>query len=392
MTKNFADRIDALTLDELQRSGATKWGAQGDMIGAFIAEMDFGIAPPITAALHAAVDQGVFGYLPQGLATELSSATAHWLLTQYNWSVALADVQGVPDVISALGYAIEHLSRAGSSLIVPTPAYKPFLLLPPMLGRTVLEVPMRESATGRYSFDLDALQNAFDRGGHLLVLCNPHNPGGCVFSREELLAVSELVARNRGRIFADEIWAPLVFPGHSHVPYASISPTAAEHAFTAVAASKAWNLPGLKCAQVVLTNDTDREQWRIHGPLVGHGTSNLGAVASIAAYRQGARWLDDVKAYLLGNRQAMTTLVNEYLPGVRYREPDGTYISWLDFRDTAVADHPASYFRQHANVSLSEGAECGDAGNGFVRFIFATPRPVLAEAFLRIGRALQQVK
>jgi cysteine-S-conjugate beta-lyase len=389
---SFAERIDALTLDDLRRSGATKWAAPDDTIGAFIAEMDFGIAPPITAALHAAVDRGNFGYMPQSLANELSDATASWLLTQHNWSVASADVQGVPDVVRALQYAIEHLSKSGSRIIVPTPAYKPFLLLPPMLGREVIEVPMHQTTNGRYTFDLDALEQAYDRGGHLLVLCNPHNPGGRVFDREELIALSELVTRNRGRVFADEIWAPLVFPGYSHTPYASISRAAAGHAFTAIAASKAWNLPGLKCAQVLMTNDADREIWKEHGPLASHGTSNLGAVASIAAYRDGAAWLAEVNAYLLRNRQALTALVREYLPGVHYREPEGAYIGWLDFRDTPMVENPAAYFRRQAAVHLTDGRECGRSGAGFARFIFALPRPVMQEAFRRMGAVFRPVR
>jgi cystathionine beta-lyase len=390
--RSFSERVDAMTLDDLMRTGATKWDALDGTIGAFVAEMDFGVAPPISEALHDAVDRGNFGYMPQGLVRELSIATAAWLSARYDWAVAASNVKAVPDVIRALQYAIEHVSNPGSSIIVPTPAYKPFLLVPKMLGRKVIEVPMHLAATGRYALDLDALQRAYDGDGHLLVLCNPHNPSGQVFDRKELIAVSELVTRNQGRVFSDEIWAPLVFPGNSHIPYASISPAAAGHAFTAIAASKAWNLPGLKCAQVVLTSDADRELWQVRGPLASHGASNLGAIATIAAYRAGATWLAEVKDYLLQNRQVMATLVKEYLPGVRFSEPDGGYVGWLDFRNTHIAESPAAFFRRHAAVSLTEGSDCGQAGLGFGRFTFAMPRPVMREAFRRMGSAFTHLR
>ena len=380
MTAAEFDRIDVGTL---RRGGSVKWSMYPEAIGAFVAEMDFGTAPPVTAALHAAVDAAAFGYLPAGTVEHMSAAYAAWSRDRYGWAVDPVDVRPVADVVAALRLAIEHFSAPGTPVVLPTPAYMPFVSVPPQLGREVIEVPL--SAGHRY--DLDALAAAFEAGGDLLILCNPHNPVGRVLTPAEMLAIAEVVDRYGARVFSDEIHAPLVFGNARHVPYASLSPVTAAHTLTATSASKAWNLPGLKCAQVVLTGDADRETWAGIGPLAEHGAATLGVIANTAAYRSGGPWLAEVLSYLDGNRRLLGQLVADLLPGVVYTPPEGTYLGWLDFRATGPAD-PAAYFLEKAGVAMTDGALCGEAGRGFGRFTFALPRPVLREAVERIAAAM----
>ena len=380
MTAAEFDRIDVGTL---RRGGSVKWSMYPEAIGAFVAEMDFGTAPPVTAALHAAVDAAAFGYLPAGTVEHMSAAYAAWSRDRYGWAVDPVDVRPVADVVAALRLAIEHFSAPGTPVVLPTPAYMPFVSVPPQLGREVIEVPL--SAGHRY--DLDALAAAFEAGGDLLILCNPHNPVGRVLTPAEMLAIAEVVDRYGARVFSDEIHAPLVFGNARHVPYASLSPVTAAHTLTATSASKAWNLPGLKCAQVVLTSDADRETWAGIGPLAEHGAATLGVIANTAAYRSGGPWLAEVLSYLDGNRRLLGQLVADLLPGVVYTPPEGTYLGWLDFRATGPAD-PAAYFLEKAGVAMTDGALCGEAGRGFGRFTFALPRPVLREAVERIAAAM----
>ena len=380
MTAAEFDRIDVGTL---RRGGSVKWSMYPEAIGAFVAEMDFGTAPPVTAALHAAVDAAVFGYLPAGTVEHMSAAYAAWSRDRYGWAVDPVDVRPVADVVAGLRLAIEHFSAPGTPVVLPTPAYMPFVSVPPQLGREVIEVPL--SAGHRY--DLDALAAAFEAGGDLLILCNPHNPVGRVLTPAEMLAIAEVVDRYGARVFSDEIHAPLVFGNARHVPYASLSPVTAAHTLTATSASKAWNLPGLKCAQVVLTSDADRETWAGIGPLAEHGAATLGVIANTAAYRSGGPWLAEVLSYLDGNRWLLGQLVADLLPGVVYTPPEGTYLGWLDFRATGPAD-PAAYFLEKAGVAMTDGALCGEAGRGFGRFTFALPRPVLREAVERIAAAM----
>ena len=380
MTAAEFDRIDVGTL---RRGGSVKWSMYPEAIGAFVAEMDFGTAPPVTSALHAAVDAAVFGYLPAGTVEQMSAAYAAWSRDRYGWAVDPVDVRPVADVVAGLRLAIEHFSAPGTPVVLPTPAYMPFVSVPPQLGREVIEVPL--SAGHRY--DLDALAAAFEAGGDLLILCNPHNPVGRVLTAAEMLAIAEVVDRYGGRVFSDEIHAPLVFGDARHVPYASLSPVTAAHTLTATSASKAWNLPGLKCAQVVLSSDADRETWAGIGPLAEHGAATLGVIANTAAYESGGPWLAEVLSYLDGNRRLLSRLVADLLPGVVYTPPEGTYLGWLDFRATGPAD-PAAYFLEKAGVAMTDGALCGEAGRGFGRFTFALPRPILREAVERIAAAM----
>jgi cystathionine beta-lyase len=225
-----------------------------------------------------------------------------------------------------------------------------------------------------------------------------------------------VVEANGGRVFADEIHAPLIYPGQAHIPYASVSPAAAAHAVTGVAASKGWNLPGLKCAQLLLSNDADAAVWAERGFTFEHGASTPGARATIAAYRDGRPWLDDVVRYLDRNRALLAALLAEHLPQVGFLPPEGTYLAWLDCRaldggtldggtldggtlaagrgypgersgQAAGEPSPADFFLAQAGVMLTDGAACGEGGGGHVRLNFATPRPVLAEIVRRMAAA-----
>jgi cysteine-S-conjugate beta-lyase len=379
--------FDDVTVEELRAGGSLKWSLFPDAIGSFVAEMDFGTAPAVTKALHAAVDGAVFGYLPPALLQGMSEAYAAWSRDRYGWAVPPERVRPVADVLAGLAAAIEHFSRPGSPVLLPTPAYMPFLTLPPALGREVIEVPMARDGD-RYVYDLDALDAGFRAGGHLLVLCNPHNPIGRVLEPAEMTAVAEVVERHGGRVFSDEIHAPLVYPGHRHVPYASLDEVLAGHAVTATSASKAWNLPGLKCAQLVLSNAADADRWARVGLHAEHGASNLGVVANTAAYTAGAGWLADVLAYLDGNRRLLAELLATHLPGVRYTPPEGTYLAWLDCRELGLPASAGEFFLERAGVALVDGPECGAPGAGHVRLNFATPRPVLETIVDRMAASL----
>jgi cystathionine beta-lyase len=381
--------FDALTAQTLRESGSVKWSTYPDTIGAFVAEMDFGLAPEISEALKSAIDRGVTGYLPSRLRGELSEAAARWYAGAYGWQVPAERVHHVPDVIAAFELTIAHFTRPDSAVIVPTPAYMPFLLVPPRHGRRVIEVPSIE-VDGRMRIDPDALRRAFDEGGELLVLCNPHNPLGTVLRRDELVEIAEIVDEKGGRVFSDEIHAPIVYAPARHIPYASVSEIAASHTVTAASASKAWNLAGLKCAQVILSNDADAAAWEEFGMWAGHGTATLGVIANTAAYTAGGGWLDTVVEYLDGNRRMMAELVAEHLPGVRMTLPEGTYIALLDFRATGLSGDLGAWFREHAGVAMTDGAACGRAGIGHARFVFAMPRPIVRDAILRIARALEE--
>lgn len=382
----MTDALELLTAAELRERGSAKWTAFPGSIGAFVAEMDFGLAPPVADVLHRAIDRGTTGYLPPAAVRDLRDATAAWTADRFGWSVPPDRVRPIADVLTGLEVVLARFSDPSRPVIVPTPAYMPFLRLPQVTGRPVIEVPS-PAVDGRYELDLDGIAAAFEAGADVLVLCNPWNPVGRVLSRDELAAVAEVVDRHGGRVFADEIHAPLVLGDAAHVPYASVSPIAAAHAITAISASKAFNLPGLKCAQLLFSTDADAARYDEEAGFVASGAGILGVLASTAAYTAGGPWLDAVRAYLDDSRLRLAELLADRLPRVGYRPPDGTYIGWLDVRALALGDRPSDAVLERAGVALTDGGACGEAGRGFVRIVLATPRPVLEEAVERMAAA-----
>jgi cystathionine beta-lyase len=384
MTSQMRRNSDAVTVDSLRERGGLKWATAGPgRLAACVAEMDFGIAAEVAEALHEAVNRGRVGYLTPHLATELAEACAAWHHDRYGWELSPADVRPLPDVIRALHIAVECFSRPGSAVIVPVPAYPPFLAVPRLLGRRVLQIEMVESG-GRYGYDLDALDRAFAAGGNLLVLCNPHNPLGAVLTPSELLAIAEVVERRRGRVFSDEIHAPLVYQGHRHVPYATTCDAAAAHTITATSTSKAWNVAGLKCAQLLTGNEADRKRWSELGRLHTDGAATLGVLAATAAYRSGGPWLATVLARLDRNRRLLAELLGSHLPMARYTPPEGTYLGWLDLRGYPS---PCPDIAERARVSELDGAEFGPPGAGFLRLNFATTPAILTAIVRRLAHA-----
>jgi cysteine-S-conjugate beta-lyase len=380
--------IDTTTVAMLRARGSLKWAAPGPAgFGAAVAEMDFGAAPPILDALAGLSAGANFGYLPPFLADELAAACAEFQQRRYGWEIDPALIHPVPDVIKAVEIAIGAYSRPGSPVILPTPAYMPFLAVPEYLGREIIQVPMRGEA-GFFTLDFDAIEDAFRAGGQLLIFCSPYNPLGRVFTSAEMAQLTDVVERHRGRVFADEIHAPLVYPGMRHVPYAATSGAAASHTLTATSASKAWNLPGLKCAQVILSNEPDQQRWEQLGFLATRGASNPGVVANIAAYRHGEAWLDEALGYLDDSRHLLAGLLSRHLPQVRYRPPDGTYLAWLDCTGMDLPDSPGALVTDRAHITVVDGPAFGTGGAGAFRFNFATPQPILTEMVEHIAAIL----
>jgi cysteine-S-conjugate beta-lyase len=346
--------------------------------------MDYPVADAVADAVRRAADGSRLGYLPDGWVADMADACSAFWGERFGWAPDPAWVRPVPDVLTAFTATVRHFTRPGSPVVLPTPAYMPFLTVPGMIDRELVQVPMDRSG-GAFVLDVDAVDRAFAAGAGLLVLTNPHNPTGRVFDDAELAAVTEVVERHGARVFADEIHAPLTFGGARHRPYAATSDAAAGHTVTATSASKAWNTPGLKCGQVILSNAADAAHWTATGYLAEHGTATPGVLATTAAYRESRDWLDDVLAYLDGNR---ALLAGADLPGLDVTVPDGTYLAWLDARGLGLNEPPSAFFTREAGVVMTDGAACGAAGRGGMRLNLAMARPVLADALDRLRTAL----
>lgn len=390
VTTEAPSPFDGVSIERLRRRRTVKWSLHGpDVLAAWVAEMDFDVAAPIHDALIDAVDREDFGYAPADL-SELTTACADFLAAAHRWEVPPARIFPVADVLAGVAGAFDVFVPPGCRVVLPTPAYPPFFEVLELGGHEIVEVPLVDD-DGRLALDLDAIDAELAAGAGAVLLCSPHNPTGRVFDGDELGRLAEIVERHGARVVADEVHAPLVYPGCRHVPYATVSTAAAEHAVTVTSASKGWNLPGLKCAQVVTTNAADAARWRGLPWLKVPGPAPIGIAASIAAYRSGGPWLAELMAYLDGNRRLLGELLTAELPGVAYRPPEATYLAWLDCAGLAV-DDPASFFLQQARVALNDGPPFGDGYDRFVRLNFATSRALLEQIVQAMGAAVRDAR
>lgn len=379
----FAD-FTPYSPEHMARKNTAKWGAFPGMIGAWIAEMDFGIPPAVADTLQRCATEGTCGYLLPAAAQQTREAAAAWLAKRHHWQVPAARIHLFPDVITALEAAIVHASKPGQPIVVPTPSYPPFLVKPRLLSRELISVPSRVDEHGYYELDLEAIEAALTPNGGLLILCNPWNPVGRVLTKAELLAVADVAERTGAMVFADEIHAPVVLNGE-HLVYADLDRRTAAHTITATSNSKGWNIPGLKCAQVVFPEQMEPalEGWFAH---YEHLVSPLGVDAARACYTTCDDWLAELIEVLRANRDLFGQLLAEQLPRAIHRPADGTYLAWVDFRPYGI-ERPGDFFRTFARVALNDGQDAG--APGFGRINLAMSPDNIRETVRRIAHAVQ---
>jgi cystathionine beta-lyase len=272
--------------------------------------------------------------------------------------------------------------------VVPTPAYPPFFEVIELTGRTVVPVPLVVQ-DGRDTLDVASIDAALAAGARTVLLCSPHNPTGRVFARDELAALADVVARHGARVIADEVHAALTHPGATHVPYSSVSDAAARHSVTVTSASKAFNVAGLKCAQLIATNHDDATRLRALQVHEVPGPTPIGIAASTAAYRDGGAWLDELIVYLAGNRARLVERLAADLPGVTCRPPEATFLAWLDCRALGL-DDPARFFLEEAKVAVSDGPPFGPGCEQQVRLNYGTSRAVLDQVIDAMATAARR--
>src|SRR6202165_649167 len=312
-------KFDQLSLTELRRRRSYKWVAfQADVLPTFVAEMDFMLAPPVQAAVAEAVAIGDTGYACE--TSDLGLAFSTFVRDRFSWDVDPADVILMPDVMSGVTEVLRVALKPGDGVVINTPVYPPFFRHITEAGGKVVEAPLAEGVGG-YELDLDVVDQAFKSGARGYLLCTPHNPTGRVFSRAELEQVLALAARYGVLVFADEIHAPLVLPGARHTSFLSLGEPAAQLGAVFISASKAWNIPGLKCAQLVVAGEAMRSMAQSLPEGMASRAGNLGVIASIAAYRDGGPWLDELIGVIDRNRRLLSDLLTELPPGVRYVTP-----------------------------------------------------------------------
>lgn len=366
-------------LDALRRRSSEKWRKYPpDVLPSHIAEMDFAVAPPVEQALVAAVRAGDLGYA-HARSSGLPEAFASFAQRRWSWDVDPDAVVAVPDVMVGVAELLRVLTPERTGVVINPPVYPPFFDVIAETGRCVVEVPL---ADGR--LPLDGVRAALRAGAGAVLLCNPQNPTGQVFGAADVRALGELAAEHDALFLSDEIHAPLTMPGVRHVPAASV----VEDAVVLTSATKAWNLPGLKCGLAVARSERMREALTRLPVAIHDRVGHLGLIASSAAFREGEEWLDELRGYLAETRRALPELLARHAAGVRVAPAQATFLAWLDFRETGLGDDPAAAVLERGRLSLLRGTDFGAVGAGFARLNIGTSRELVEEAVRRIGSAL----
>lgn len=368
-----------------RRTGSVKWDLYGDALPLWVADMDFSAPPPVIHALRERVEHGVFGY--SWPPADLWEAVQAWLLERHGWQVEAEWITFLPGVMRGVNMLARAVGQPGDGILVQPPVYYPFFDVAPNSGRILqpAEIPRGE---GRYELDLDAFEAAISDRTALFLLCNPHNPIGRVFDRTELEQMAEICLRHDIVISSDEIHNDLIFSGNKHIPIAALSPEVAQCTVTTLAPSKTFNLPGLGCAVMVISDPELRKSVVAAGAGLVHGSNLMGYTAARAAYTEGEGWLTELLEYLEANRDYVYDFVKTRLPGIQMFNPEGTYLAWLDCRSAGIPGSPHQFFLERAQVAVNDGAKFGSGGEGFVRLNFGCPRGILVEALERMERAL----
>ncbi len=375
-------------IDRRHQFDCAKWTIYPDeVIPLWVADMDFRSPAPVIQALHERVEHGIFGY--QNDCPELRALLVERMNTRHSLPVSGDDIVFMPGLVFGLNTVGRTVAAPGSGVLMNTPIYPPFLTVPKNNDCLLQTAPMASSVTDgilRYEVDFDALEAAVTPETRLFLFCNPHNPVGRVYTRPELEAIADFCLRHDLIICSDEIHCDLLYPGAQHISIAALSPEVAERTVTLLAPSKTFNLPGFGLGFAVISNPALRKDVEETMHKIGAGVNALAFTAAEAAYRDGQPWLDEVMAYLQGNRDALIDFVQENLPSVPVTRPEGTYLAWLDFRGLDLQPDPYTFFLDNARVAYSGGVSF-DAP-GFIRVNYGTTRETLMEALQRTLDAL----
>jgi cystathionine beta-lyase len=374
------------TVIERRDSGCSKWNRYAaDVLPMWVADMDFAVAEPIRAAIRARLDHPVLGY--GTTQAGLKARIVEWLATQYGWQVPAEAILPMAGVVPGFNLALRATCAPGAGVVVQTPVYPPMLKAPENWGLRRVEAPLTADDAVEMAGLRDALGQA--RGGAFL-LCNPHNPTGRAFRRDELEAMAQACLSAGAAIVSDEIHCDLLLDGRRHIPVAALSPEVAARTITLMSAGKTWNIAGLNACWAVVPDAALRARFAAAIASVADHVNIFGLVATEAALAEGEPWRQAMLAYVQANRDWLAAEVAARLPGVRMRLPEATYLAWLDCREGAAAADPHRFFLDRARVALNAGPDFGSPGAGFVRLNFGCPRSTLAEGLQRMAAAMEQ--
>lgn len=374
-------------------TNCVKWDSlaekgMGDLSPMWVADMDFEVSPHILEEMQKVMDYKVFGY--HYTSPEYSRAIIRWMALRHQYHVEKEWILYTPNVVAGLSLAVCTVSEPGDEIIIQTPVYGPFFTSITDNGRKIVENPLIEK-DGYYTMDLQDLEDKITEKTKAVMLCNPHNPCGRVWTRAELGALAEICEKHDLYIISDDIHGDIVFPGSKHTVIASLSDAAAERCIICTSPSKAFNLAGMQVAHCIIKNETLRSGMaEILKKLHMNGGNAFEEAMVVGAYNQSAGWLDEAVAYIEGNIDYFVDYITRHIPELSVRKPEGTYLVWVDCRRLGLNQEALKdFFFKTCKVYLNDGQFFGSKGEGFMRFNLACPRAAIEPVLKRIEHAVK---
>ncbi|MCK9411852.1 MAG: PatB family C-S lyase [Prolixibacteraceae bacterium] len=359
----------------------------GNAIPLWVADGDFRVPDFITAAIRYRADHEIYAYSFRS--DGFFNSIINWQQNRHGWTIEREMILPTQGVVSTLASIIMAFTEAGEKVIIQPPVYTPFFTCVKDCGRTVVENPLKQ-VNGSYTFDFEGLLGKIDKQTRLLILCNPHNPVGRVWSEEELLILGDICLENNILIISDEIHSDLVFSGFKHVPLPKISDRLGANCIVCMAPSKTFNIAGLATSFVIIPDKKIRQKFDhfLHALHLSNGNL-FGTVALQAAYQSGMDWVNQQNAYLEANRDFMLAFFRNKMPRIQMTNTEATYLAWIDVREYGMLEPEMNRMLiDKAGIVLNKGSIYGKEGIGYFRLNFACPRQVLEEALTRMENTL----
>ncbi len=384
---DFDQIIDRSNTNSIKVEAVEEVFGSKDVIPLWVADMDFLSPPEVTKAMKRRVEHGIFGYVEPD--EQYFNSIINWLRDRHNWTVDQESITFVPGVVKGFAFAIDVFTNDNDKIIIQPPVYPPFKGTTEDLNREIVNNPLIFE-NGQYKMDFDNLRKVAKMGCKMLILCNPQNPSGRMWSKEELSELAEICYDNDILVVSDEIHADLELPGNKHVPFATVSEKAAQNNITLMAPSKTFNIAGIVSSFAVVENKEIREKYfnYLAARELNKGTI-FAYIAAQYAYETGGGWLDQVLEYIQNNIDFVDTFLQKHVPQIKIIRPDASFLIWLDCRDLNLSQPELENFFIHkAKLGLNSGTMFGKEGEGFMRLNVGCPLITLEKALDNLKKAV----
>ena len=385
MQYHFDEIIDRKNTSAIKLEGLKEFWGRTDLLPLWVADMDFATAPFVTEAIRKRCDNPVLGYTTKP--DSYYQAIMSWVKNRYGLEVEKEMINFVPGIVPGIGMALNAFTEKGDKVLIQPPVYGPFSWLNTRNERTLITNPLKW-VDGMYRMDMEAFREQI-KGCKVFILCNPHNPGGVVWTEEELQEVAEICYEEGVLVFSDEIHADLTLPPCKHRPFAMVSEKARMNSVTFMSPSKALNMPGLTASHALIFNSKLRRKFRKYVEACELDMGHVFAFLAVeAAYSHGTEWLDQCLAYIQGNIDYVDAFTKQHTPKIKVIRPQASYLVWLDCRDMGLSQEALNdFFVDKAHLALNDGISFGKEGEGFMRLNVASPRSVLEQAMNQLAEA-----